>query len=121
VNRYERRVRRGADYLNEITAERPGHRYADWINRIDLGSLDVDCEDHCVIGQLSRNFNYSIEARESLPWLLRRGFVVPGTSPVGLLVGWRGTKRFERRKARLREAWRSYIINERVRNRSAVH
>lgn len=115
MNRYERRVRGGAEYLDSR-----GSTYADWRDRLDLGTLDVDDDRRCVIGQLRRSFNTSPEFWRSNRWLRDRGFVVSGVNWFGVVIGWRGTRRFDRRNLRLAEAWRSYVLAERMKAREQV-
>lgn len=114
MNRHEKRVRRGAAYLDAQVRGRPWHRYYDWRNRIDVEVLDLNCANHCVVGQLTRNFHHSIESAESNAWLIRHGFVVPGVIPftlVELAIDVRGAR--QRRERQLRQAWIDYITSER--------
>ena len=115
MDRYERRVARGAEYLNGF-ADSPGHPYAGWIGKINLSRLDVDGQMWCVLGQLRTNFYLTPEQFNSALWIVRHGFSVPGTSLLGYLIGNRGGRRFEARRRRLNEAWRSYIIAARTGN-----
>jgi hypothetical protein len=121
VNSYERRVRAGADYLDAHSAYP-----LDWRDRLDVGALDLDNEKLCVIGQLrriawsNRGFNGSPESWQSKSWLRERGFIVPGTEWYGPLIAWRGTRRFARRKQRLAEAWRTYVVAERMKKSEQV-
>ena len=117
---YDARVRRGAAYLDSQVGDTHwgrSTRYANWRNRIDIGSLNVDESSSCVVGQLYRDFNYAPEYHESTSWLVRRGFCVPGTHWKSLLIGGRGSARFVNRRRLLNEAWRRYVVQERMRER----
>lgn len=118
VNRYEKRVRRGAAYLDAVVADKrwSPHRYVNWREKIDLEELNLYSAQDCILGQLSRNFWSTLESHESYLWLIRRGFVVPGDVPGTMLqfdnIGYAET-RLRRRELRLRAAWRDYITAER--------
>ena len=73
MDRYERRVARGAAYLDSF---RPkfDHPFTDWVDRLDLHALNVDHADRCVIGQLRLGgFNLAPEGLYPTLWLERRG------------------------------------------------
>ena len=48
------RVARGAHHLDRM--------FPDWATRIDIGTLELNCEENCVLGQLYGNFWDAVHA-----------------------------------------------------------
>lgn len=120
MDRYERRVRRGAALLDRRVARHPGSAIRNWRNKIDLTRLDLLHEKDCILGQLYGNFFEAPGIGREHTWFnLMRGFVAPlhWWDP-GLLPG--SLKRHGNRVKRLTEAWRAYLISERVKNSETV-
>lgn len=104
MSRFDRRARRGAEHLDV-------HYGPDWIDRVNLHTLDLDSSVRCVLAQVTgRSFFSSWEnVHNGNLWLIRRGFVtpyVPISSDSALRM--KGSER------RLGEAWRKLIIARRM-------
>lgn len=121
MDRYERRVRRGAAMLDRRVARHPGSVVRNWRNKIDLTRLNLLNAKDCILGQLYGNFYEAPGIEKEHTWSnLVQGFTAPlhWWDPEWLFPG--SAERYKKRVKRLTEAWRAYLISERVKNSEKV-
>jgi hypothetical protein len=91
------RVADGAAWLDQ---DEPG-----WDARIDLDSLDLSSDCHCILGQLDDFFQDGMDAR---------GLSLVRASRLGFTAEWDGAVGIEAEWAALTTAWRDLITARRA-------
>jgi hypothetical protein len=106
MDRYERRVRQGAQWLDELAPDDEAC-LIEWRAKIDTGQLSLGSTRRCVLGQLYGNFYNAPGVKWEHTWAnMSRGF----TAPKHWWDWFPGySDRYDTRVARLEVAWLEYL------------